>query len=466
MRRPARVAWLGVAAVATATALGLAIPAQAATNTITNPGFETGNLSGWSCDSADSVVTGHAHTGTYALAGAADNGSTAQCNQTVPVAANTSYTLTASVNGNYVYLGVSGAVTASNWTPSTGGAYAQLSVTFNTGTATSITVYLHGWYAQGTYYADDATIKRTRRTQPPPPPPPAPHPPAPPAPAPAPPARGARVRARVRRGAESEPDPDHRAAAGAAAQARPHRVLAGLHQPGPGTAAVRRADQLRPRRGGLRRTRPDPGRGRPSASTPGCPPPSAATPTPSSRRTSRPCTRAARRSSSRSAARRARSRSATPPPRPTSPTRVHALMQQYGFDGVDIDLENGAQPDLHGAGAAALRAKVGANLIITMAPQTIDMQSTGGGYFKLALYIKDILTVVNTQYYNSGSMLGCDQMAAYRQGTVNFMTALACIQLQNGLRPDQVGLGLPAVVQRGGRRHTSAPAKVNARWTA
>jgi Glycosyl hydrolases family 18 len=159
MRRPARVAWLGVAATAAVTAVGLAIPAaQAATNTIGNPGFETGNLSGWSCEATDSVVTGHAHTGTYALAGAANNSSAAQCNQTVSVAANTSYTLTAFVNGNYVYLGVSGAVTASNWTPSTGGAYNQLSVTFNTGSATSVTVYLHGWYAQGTYYADDVTM--------------------------------------------------------------------------------------------------------------------------------------------------------------------------------------------------------------------------------------------------------------------------------------------------------------------
>ena len=60
-----------------------------------------------------------------------------------------------------------------------------------------------------------------------------------------------------------------------------------------------------------------------------------------------------------------------------------------------------------------------------MAPQTIDMQSTGGSYFQLALSIRDILTVVHTQYYNSGSMLGCDQMQAYGQGTVNFMTALA-----------------------------------------
>ncbi|GIH90285.1 chitinase [Planobispora siamensis] len=123
---------------------------------------------------------------------------------------------------------------------------------------------------------------------------------------------------------------------------------------------------------------------------------------------------------------------------------VYGLMQQYGFEGVDIDLENGLNATYMAQALRALRAKAGANLIITMAPQTIDMQSTGAEYFKLALSIKDILTVVHTQFYNSGSMLGCDQMAAYSQGTVNFLTALACIQLENGLRPDQVALGLPA----------------------
>jgi chitinase len=41
-------------------------------------------------------------------------------------------------------------------------------------------------------------------------------------------------------------------------------------------------------------------------------------------------------------------------------------------------------------------------------------------------------------------MLGCDQSQAYGQGNVNFITALACIQLENGLRPDQVAVGLPA----------------------
>jgi chitinase len=120
------------------------------------------------------------------------------------------------------------------------------------------------------------------------------------------------------------------------------------------------------------------------------------------------------------------------------------LISTFGFDGIDIDLENGLNPSFMEQALRSLRSAAGPNLIITMAPQTIDMQSTGGSYFSLALNIRDILTVVHTQYYNSGGMLGCDQMFAYTQGTVNFLTALACIQLQSALRPDQVALGLPA----------------------
>ena len=139
---------------------------------------------------------------------------------------------------------------------------------------------------------------------------------------------------------------------------------------------------------------------------------------------------------------------------------VYGLMKQYGFDGVDIDLENGIDASSMAAALEKLSSLAGPNLIITLAPQTIDMQSTGDAYFQLALNIKSILTIVNMQYYNSGSMLGCDQSQAYSEGTENFLVALACIQLEGGLSPSQVGLGLPASGSAAGGGYVS-PSVVN-----
>src|SRR4029078_224216 len=83
---------------------------------------------------------------------------------------------------------------------------------------------------------------------------------------------------------------------------------------------------------------------------------------------------------------------------------IVSLMNTFGFDGVDIDLENGVSPQymaqaLHSIAAA----KPG--VIITMAPETIFMQSAGSTYLDLCLRVKDVLTIVNTQFYNSGCML-------------------------------------------------------------
>jgi chitinase len=138
---------------------------------------------------------------------------------------------------------------------------------------------------------------------------------------------------------------------------------------------------------------------------------------------------------------------------------VNSIIGQYGFDGVDIDLENGVNPTYMASALQQLRSDVGSSLIITLAPQTIDTQSTGGGYFQLALNIKSILTMINTQYYNSGTMNGCDGNV-YAEGTENFMTALACIELQGGLSPAQVGLGLPASPSAAGGGYVS-PSLVN-----
>ncbi|MET9546519.1 chitinase [Streptomyces sp. NPDC006627] len=138
---------------------------------------------------------------------------------------------------------------------------------------------------------------------------------------------------------------------------------------------------------------------------------------------------------------------------------VYALMREYGFDGVDIDLENGLNATYMTQALKSLSAKAGPGLVLTMAPQTIDMQSPSNAYFKTALAVKDILTVVNMQYYNSGSMLGCDGKV-YSQGTVDFLTALACVQLENGLAPSQVGIGVPASPRAAGGGYV-APDVVN-----
>ncbi|MBM9507796.1 carbohydrate binding domain-containing protein [Actinacidiphila acididurans] len=137
--------------------LCLAGPARAdGANLAANPGFETHDLTGWSCAPTASVVTSPVHSGSYALAASPTGSDTAQCAQTVAVQPNAAYTLSAYVEGAYVYLGADGY--SSTWTPSAT-SWQQLSTSFTTGaTTTSVTLYLHGWYAQGTYHADDVSL--------------------------------------------------------------------------------------------------------------------------------------------------------------------------------------------------------------------------------------------------------------------------------------------------------------------
>lgn len=152
------------AAVVAAAALGVgclvAVSAgadAAGTDLAVNGGFETGSLTGWTCDAGTGSVVGTpVHSGTHALAGAATASDNAQCSQTVSVQPNSAYTLSAYVEGAYVYLGADGY--SSTWTPSAT-SWQQLSTSFTTGASTtSVTLYLHGWYGQGTYHADDVTL--------------------------------------------------------------------------------------------------------------------------------------------------------------------------------------------------------------------------------------------------------------------------------------------------------------------
>lgn len=124
---------------------------------IVNGGFETGALSPWAC-ALGSVVGTPVHGGTKALKAAASSSDTAQCSQTVGVSANRTYTLSAWVQGNYAFLGATTAAgDVSTWTPG-GPTWTKLTVTVNTGSSTSIKVWLHGWYGQGPVYADDVTL--------------------------------------------------------------------------------------------------------------------------------------------------------------------------------------------------------------------------------------------------------------------------------------------------------------------
>lgn len=139
---------------------------SAATNLVTNGTFETGSLAGWSCSAGTgAAVSGSARTGTYALQGTPTSGDTARCSQTVSVRPSSTYTLSAWVKGSNVYLGSDGG--ASTWTTSS--AWSQLTTTFTTSaSATTATIYLHGWYGVPAYQADDVVLDGPGGTGPPP----------------------------------------------------------------------------------------------------------------------------------------------------------------------------------------------------------------------------------------------------------------------------------------------------------
>jgi hypothetical protein len=102
------------------------------------------------------VVSAPVHSGSGALAVAATSSQTGECDQTLTLQANTAYTLTGWVQGNYAYIGVTGGASASTWTSSSG--WTKLTVSFTTGSNATVTVFVHGWYGQGNIYADDFAI--------------------------------------------------------------------------------------------------------------------------------------------------------------------------------------------------------------------------------------------------------------------------------------------------------------------
>ncbi|MFF1421947.1 chitinase [Streptomyces sp. NPDC058280] len=164
-RRPALYPRLiATLAAAVLTAAGLVVSAQTAraadADIARNGNFESG-LSGWSCTAGSgALVSTPVHGGSGALKGTPAGNDNAKCSQTVTVAPNSAYTLSAWVRGSYVYLGASGTGTTdvSTWTQSAPD-WQKLTTSFRTGpSTTSVTVYTNGWYGTPAYYADDLTL--------------------------------------------------------------------------------------------------------------------------------------------------------------------------------------------------------------------------------------------------------------------------------------------------------------------
>ncbi|MEU1012042.1 glycoside hydrolase family 18 protein [Streptomyces sp. NPDC005890] len=159
-RRPRSVlAALTAALLAVPGVTALSSAARAAdADVAVNGGFESG-LTGWTC-TAGTTVGSPVHSGRAALQATPAGSDNAQCSQTVTVQPDAQYTLSGYVRGSYVYLGANGTGTTdvSAWTQSAPD-WQKLSTTFRTGASTTkVTIYTHGWYGTGAYQADDITL--------------------------------------------------------------------------------------------------------------------------------------------------------------------------------------------------------------------------------------------------------------------------------------------------------------------
>ncbi|MGW3283350.1 chitinase [Streptomyces sp. NPDC001002] len=506
LRRSARL-WSGVVTAALALSLAGAGQASAAdVNNAKNAGYESG-LSNWTCSAGSgTTVSSPVHGGAAALKATPAGQDNAQCTQSVAVKPNSTYTLSAWVQGGYTYLGVTGTGTTdvSTWTPDSA-SWKQLSTTFTTGgSTTSVTVYTHGWYGQAAYFADDLSVFG----------PdgggggdPAPTIPAAPA--------GLAVSGtssssvslawnavsnatgyNVYQGGTKVSSVTGASATvtGLAASTSYSFQVTATNSAGESTKSATVTGTTTATGGGGGGTLPKhavtgywqnfnngatvqkisavqsqydiiavafaDATGTPGAVTFNLDSAGLGGYTVDQFKADIKAKQAAGKKVIISIGGQNGTVSINDSASATNfANSVYSLMQTYGFDGVDIDLENGLNATYMSQALRSLSSKAGSSLIITMAPQTIDMQSTSNSYFQTALNIKDILTVVNMQYYNSGSMLGCDGKV-YSQGSVDFLTALACIQLQGGLSPSQVGLGLPASTSGAGSGYVS-PTIVN-----
>jgi hypothetical protein len=125
---------------------------------LTNPGFETGDLTGWTCTGGTpTIVTSPVHSGTYA-AQIVGGGTNVQCSQTVSgLSTNHTYTFAIWVNASGTTGTVGCIIGGSNSSTGLGGAgWLQASRACTTGASdTSATIYFK---TSGTVVFDDAAV--------------------------------------------------------------------------------------------------------------------------------------------------------------------------------------------------------------------------------------------------------------------------------------------------------------------
>ncbi|WP_367318363.1 chitinase [Streptomyces sp. HUAS ZL42] len=177
--------------------------------------------------------------------------------------------------------------------------------------------------------------------------------------------------------------------------------------------------------------------------------------------------------------------------RDTFVASVSKIIDQYGLDGLDIDFEghslslNADDTDFKNpktpvivnliSALKTLKAKYGSKFVLTMAPETFFVQlghqyyGTGkwggqdpraGAYLPVIHAMREDLTLLHVQDYNSGPIMGLDSQY-HSMGGADFHIAMTDMLLTGfpvagdannvfpPLRPDQVAIGMPASTNAG-----------------
>ncbi|KLV08807.1 chitinase [Photobacterium aquae] len=144
------------------------------------------------------------------------------------------------------------------------------------------------------------------------------------------------------------------------------------------------------------------------------------------------------------------------------------IVKEWGFDGLDIDLESGSNL-LHGTQIQArlpralkkIEANMGGDMYLTMAPEhpyvhggMIAYSGIWGAYIPLIDELRDTLDLLHVQLYNNGGLPNPYLPGSAPEGSVDMMVAqskmlIEGFELANGqrfapLRDDQVAIGLPS----------------------